>query len=197
MSNPYGSDPLAPNPIGSTGFIVQTYSSGHLYVLGTIDVIAGLIALIWPNATITVLALIFGIMLLLGGVMVILVGSLGRRDGGGSGGGVLDLGRSASSAVVAGLICIIHPGVGIWAIALGCAVWFLLTGIGSLFVASAASAHRIWFIILGVLSIAAAIILLVNPSAALATVAIIAGIAFLISGLAELVLGWQLRKVSA
>ena len=196
MTSSYGSDPLAPNPIGSTGFLVQTYTSGHLYVLGTVDVIAGLVALIWPSATITVLALIFGIMLLLGGVMVILVGSLGRRDGGGGGGGALTW-IVGIVAVVAGLICIIHPGVGIWAIALGCAVWFLMTGIGSLFVAAASPAHRIWFIILGVLSIAAAIILLVNPSAALATVAIVAGIAFLIRGIGELVIGWQLRKASA
>lgn len=194
MSNSYGSDPLAPNPIGSTGFIVQTYSSGHLFVLGTIDVIAGLIALIWPDATILVLALIFGIMLLLGGVMVIAVGSMGRREGGGSTVWTWVLGIIG---IVSGLICIFHPGVGIWAIALGCVVWFLLTGIGSLFVAAASSTHRVWFIILGLLSIAAAVILLFNPSAALATVAIIAGIAFLVRGLAELVLGWQLRKVSA
>jgi uncharacterized membrane protein HdeD (DUF308 family) len=196
MSSSYGGDPLAPNPIGSTGFIIQTYTSGHLYVLGTIDVIAGLIALIWPSATITVLALIFGIMLLLGGVMVILVGSLGRRDGGGGGGGVLTW-VVGIVAVVAGLICIIHPGVGVWAIALGCSLWFLLTGIGSLLVAAASPAHRILFIILGVLSIAAAIILLVNPDEALATVAIVAGIAFLIRGIGELVIGWQLRKASA
>ncbi len=193
MTSSYGGDPLAPNPIGSTGFIVQTYSSGHLYVLGAIDVIAGLIALIWPSATITVLALIFGIMLLLGGVMVILVGVAGRRNGGG---GVFTW-IIGIIAVVAGLICIIHPGVGIWAIALGCALWFLLTGVASLVVAAASPAHRIWFIILGVLSIAAAIILLVNPDEALATVAIVAGIAFLIRGIGELVIGWQLRRVSA
>lgn len=194
MSNSYGTDPLAPNPIGSTGFIVQTYSSRHLFVLGGIDVVAGLIALIWPSATITVLALIFGIMLLVGGVMVVAIGSLARGDGGGSSVWTWVLGIIA---IVSGLICIIHPGVGIWAIALGCVVWFMLTGIGCLFAAAASPAHRVWFIILGVLSIAASIILLVNPSAALATVAIIAGIAFLIRGLGELVLGWQLRKISA
>ena len=194
MSNTFGTDPLTPNPIGSTGFVVQTYSSGHLFVLGTIDVIAGLIALIWPSATITVLALIFGIMLLLGGVMVIAVGSMGRRAGGGSGVLTWVLGIIA---IVAGLICIVHPGVGIWAIALGCAVWFLMTGIGSLFVVAASSKYRVWFIILGVLSIIASIILLVNPSAALATVAVVAGIAFLIRGIAELFIGWQLRRAAA
>ncbi len=193
MSNSYGTDPLAPNPIGSTGFIVQTYTSGHLFVLGAIDVIAGLIALIWPKATIVVLALIFGIMLLVGGVMVIAVGSMARREGAST----LWTWVIGLIAIVAGLICIIHPGVGIWAIALGCVVWFMLTGIVNLFVAAASPTNRVWFTILGALSIAASIILLFNPHAALATVAIIAGIAFLIRGLGELVLGWQLRKLSA
>jgi uncharacterized membrane protein HdeD (DUF308 family) len=180
--------------MGRTAIIVQTYSSRHLFILGTVDVIAGLIALIWPSATITVLALIFGIMLLLGGVMVIAVGSLARREGGGSVALTWVLGLIA---IVAGLICIVHPGVGIWAIALGCALWFLLTGIGSLFVAAASPRHRIWFIILGVLSIVASIILLVNPDEALQTVAIVAGIAFLIRGIAEFGIGWQLRRLSA
>jgi len=193
MSNSYG-DPLAPEPVGRTAFIVQTYSSRHLFVLGTVDVIAGLIALIWPSATITVLALIFGIMLLLGGVILIAVGSMGRRQGGGS---VVWTWVLGLIAIVAGLICIIHPGVGIWAIALGCALWFLVTGIGSLLVAVASRRHRVWFIILGVLSIIASIILLANPDEALQTVAIVAGIAFLIRGIAEIGIGWQLRRLSA
>ncbi len=190
MSNSFGNSPLASNPIGGQSRLTRSYSSGHLFVLGAIDVVTGLIALIWPAVTVLALALIFGVMLLVGGLMTIGVGSTVRRAGG-SPVATYVLG---GIAVLAGLICIFHPGAGVWAIVLGCSIWFLMTGIGDLFVASAVPANRVWFGLLGVLSIVAALVLLVRPGVAIVTVALVAGISFLVRGAGELGLGWQMRR---
>ena len=192
MSSSFGTNPPPSNPLGGGRRVSRTYSSGHLRILGGIDIVAGLIALAWPGVTVLVLALIFGLLLLLAGVVAIGIGSAVRRAGGSPTatwviGGV---------AVIAGLICVFHPGAGVWAIALGCSLWFLLTGVGDLLVAAVSPAHRVWFGILGALSIVAAIVLLVHPGVAIVTVALVAGIAFLIRGAGELALGWRMRAVT-
>ncbi|MET3806118.1 uncharacterized membrane protein HdeD (DUF308 family) [Nakamurella sp. UYEF19] len=178
--------------LGAMRRLTRSYSSGHLLVIGSIDVVAGLIALAWPGVTIVVLALIFGLLLLMVGVMAIGVGSVVRR----AGGSPVATYVIGGIAVVAGLICIFHPGAGIWAIVLGSAIWFLLTGLGDLLVASASPANRVWFGILGVLSIVAAIVLLTHPGVAIVTVALIAGISFIVRGVGELALGWRIRKLA-
>lgn len=188
MSNSFGTNPLASNPTDRSGRLMS-YGRGHLLVLGAIDIVCGLIALVWPAITILALALIFGILLLMGGVLAIAVSSVVRRAGGsGVAGWVI-----GAIAVISGLICIFHPGIGIWAIAVGCALWFLLTGLGDLAVAAASPAHRVWFGILGVISVVASVVLLLGPGIAIATVALVAGISFLLRGAGELALGFRMR----
>ncbi|SDP35477.1 Uncharacterized membrane protein HdeD, DUF308 family [Nakamurella panacisegetis] len=189
MSNSLGSDPLASRPLGGR-LLGRSYSSSHLLVLGSLDIVAGLIALVWPGITVLALALIFGLMLLMAGLAAIAVGSAVRR----SGGSPAFTWVVGAIAVIAGLICIFHPGAGVWAIILGCSLWFVMTGVADLFVAAASPANRLWFGTLGVLSIVAAVVLLVSPAAAIVTVALIAGIGFLVRGVGELMLGWRMRR---
>lgn len=192
MFSSSGTNPLSPHPLGARGIAGRAHDSRHLVVLGGIDVVAGVIALAWPGVTVVVLALIFGLMLLLAGVVALGIGSVVRR----AGGSPVATWVIGGIGVVAGLICIFHPGAGVWAIVLGCSLWFLLTGVGDLLVAAASPAHRVWFGVLGVLSIAAAVILLVHPGVAVVTVALVAGIAFLVRGAGELTLGLRMRRVT-
>jgi uncharacterized membrane protein HdeD (DUF308 family) len=185
MSSSFGISPLSGSPSP-----VRSYGTPHLLVLGVIDLICGLIALVWPGVTVLALALIFGIMLLFAGLMALGVGSVLRR----AGGNPTISWIIGAVAVIAGLVCIFHPGAGVWAIILGCSVWFLLTGIGDLVVASAAPRHRLLLAALGVLSIVAAVVLLVRPGLAIVTVALIAGIAFLVRGAGEIGLGLMARR---
>ena len=48
----------------------------------------------------------------------------------------------------------------------------------------------------GIVSIVAAVVLLVHPGVAIVTVALVAGIAFLVRGAGELALGWRLRSIT-
>lgn len=60
--------------------------------------------------------------------------------------------------------------------------------------ASAAPRNRLVLLLLGVLSIVAALILLVRPGPAIVTVALIAAIAFLVRGAGEIGLGLMARR---
>ena len=168
--------------------IAPRHSSTWFLGVGLIDIVAGVFAVAWPGVTVLALALLFGIMVLIAGAVSIGTGLMIRRSGGD---GIVPL--VVGGAVIAGLICVFHPGAGVFAIIVGCTLWFLFTGLGELALARVSSPMRPWFIGLGVLSILAAIVLIVNPGVAIATVGLIAGISFLIRGAGELSIGWRLR----
>lgn len=194
MSSSFGNSPVSGNaPGGSPGSgnpRQLRYGTPHLLVLGAIDLLCGLIALVWPGITVLALALIFGVLLLFAGLMALGVGMALRR----AGSSPTISWIVGAVAVIAGLVCVFHPGAGVWAIILGCSLWFLITGVGDLVVASAAPRNRLLLAVLGVLSIVAAVLLLVRPGLAIITVALIAGIAFLVRGIGELSLGLMARR---
>ncbi len=169
--------------------IQPRHSSAWFLGVGLIDIVAGLFAVAWPGVTVLALALLFGIMVLIAGAVSLGTGLMIRRSGGD---GIVPL-VVGGVAIVAGLICVFHPGAGVFAIIVGCTLWFLFTGLGELALARVDSPMRPWFLVLGVLSIVAAIVLIVNPGVAIATVGLIAGISFLIRGAGELSIGWRLR----
>jgi uncharacterized membrane protein HdeD (DUF308 family) len=158
---------------------------GILFV-GALDILVGLVALIWPGVTVLALALLLGVLLLLSGATSFGLGVAARSPW------LLVLGVVA---LVAAVICFVHPGAGVFAILFGCALWFFLNGVAELGAAMSGIADRVWWGMLGVLSIVAAAIMVSVPGVAIVTVAIIAGISFLVRGLGLIVLARRLRTV--
>ena len=156
----------------------------RLLFVGVVEVIVGIVSLIWPHVTVLVLGLLFGIVLLLSGLVVLSI-SWGTRSVVGVILGAL--------AIIGAIICFIHPGAGVVAILIGCALWFFMLGVAYLFAAFTGSEDRVWWGFLGVLSVIAAIIFIASPGVAITTVAILVGLAFLIRGLGEIVFAWRLR----
>jgi uncharacterized membrane protein HdeD (DUF308 family) len=158
---------------------------------GVLGVIAGILAIAYPHVTVLVLALLLGVGLLLQGVLELVAG-FGIRSGTPGRGWLIAFGILSA---VAGIICLVHPGAGVFAIIIGLTVWFAIAGINDLSMAFSGSENRGWNIAMGVLGILAAIILIVQPGLAIGTVAIIAGIFFIIRGVMDIALGMQLRRV--
>lgn len=167
-------------------------SAGWLQVVGVIDIIAGLVALSWPGVTVLVLAVIFGLLVLFAGLISLMVAVALSRAAGHT---VWPPYLFGGAAVIAGIICLVHPGAGVLAIIIGCALWFLLTGLAYLGMARASSSLRLWFGAIGVLSLIAFVVLIAEPGVAIVTVSIVAGISFLIRGASQLALGWRLRRL--
>jgi uncharacterized membrane protein HdeD (DUF308 family) len=158
---------------------------------GVIGVLAGILAIAYPSITVLALGLLLGIGLLIQGVVEVMAGFAAVAGTAGR----VTMVVWGSIVLSAGLICLVQPGAGVFAIAVGLAIWFALVGATDLWLAFAGSEHRAYNAALGVLSILAAIILLADGNAAIATIAVLAGLAFLLRGLLALYLGWRLRSL--
>jgi short repeat uncharacterized protein DUF308/putative transmembrane protein PGPGW len=160
---------------------------------GVIGVAFGILALAYPNVTAAALGILLGIGLLIQGIIEIWAGVVAWPG---------TTGRAMMIVVgilvlIAGLICILRPGAGIFAITLGLAIWFLLLGVTDLSLAATGREHRISNLILGIIEVALALVLILDRNAAIATIAIIAGLSFLLRGVLAIYLGWRLRGSAA
>lgn len=157
---------------------------------GLLSVLVGVLALAVPGATVLFLGLLFGVSLMITGVSSIALGLTGDGSAGRQTLSVL----LGFAAVLAGIFCFVRPGAGILAVLLSVAFWFMLVGIGDLVAAFQEKQHRIWRGLLGVIAVVAGIVLVVDPVIGLQTVALLAGIGFLLRGGAEIGFALQLRK---
>lgn len=164
-----------------------------LALVGLLQVVAGVIALAYPDLTLLVLGLIFGINLLMAGTVLIM---LGAADEVASSGiktvrivvGVL--------TVIAGLLCVVRPGASVLVLLLCLGFWFVLSGVTALVEAAVQPQHRGVNVILGLLGVAAGVIVLGNPDIGLSTLADLAGIILIIRGMFEIFAGFFLRSAS-
>ena len=163
---------------------------GWILADGILGVIVGIFALAFPGATVLLLALFLGFGLVISGVIET-TAALRVQHGAPGRWWVVIFGIIT---VLAGIFVIFHPGAGVVILVVGLLLWFLFAGINDLFVASRTAEHRGWNIAMGVLALLAFVILLFNLSAAIGTVALLAGLGFLLRGASEIGLALSLRR---
>jgi len=165
-----------------------------LFVLvGAIAIVAGVLALAYPDITLRALGIIIGAYLLVWGIFTLAAG--------------FAPGISAALSVVrvlvgfigimAGLVCLVRPGASELALLIAFSFWFILVGIGDLVRAMESTDNRGWISLLGALSIVAGVIILANPDIGLTTLALLVGIGLLVRGTLEIVVGFTLRGMRA
>jgi uncharacterized membrane protein HdeD (DUF308 family) len=159
---------------------------------GVIGVVFGVLALVYPSITALALGVLLGIGLLMQGMLEIYAGVKAWPGTPGR----VSLIVIGILVLLAGIICIVRPGAGIFAITLGLAIWFMLSGLANLGLAFSGTEHRLTNLLLGIVEVAAALILVLDRNAAIATIAIIAGVSFLVRGVFAIYLGWKLRELA-
>jgi uncharacterized membrane protein HdeD (DUF308 family) len=161
-------------------------------LLGFVSIVAGVLALAYPDITLLVLGLITGINLVLVGVIWIALATTEQHTPGGR---VLRF-FVGFLAVLAGLVCLVRPGAGVLALLIALSFWFIITGIADLARALDEREHRVIAGILGVIGIAAGVIIVADPDIGLTTLALLAGIGFIIRGTFELMAGLYMRRLA-
>ena len=161
-------------------------------LLGAVSIVAGVLALAYPDITLLVLGLIVGINLVLIGATWIGVATVEDHSAGGR---VLRM-IVGFLAVLAGLVCLVRPGAGVLALLIALSFWFIITGIADLARAMDEREHRVLAGILGVISIAAGIIIVGNPDIGLTTLALLAGIMFIVRGTVEVMAALYVRSLA-
>jgi uncharacterized membrane protein HdeD (DUF308 family) len=151
-------------------------------LLGVLAIAAGVLAIVYPNITLLALGLIVGIYLVIAGASYI---GLATVESPTSAGGRVLRYIVGFLSILAGLICLVRPGAGVLALLIALSFWFIITGVADLARALDVREHRVIAIILGVVSIAAGVVVVANPDIGLATLALLAGIGFIVRGTVE------------
>ena len=165
---------------------------GLVLALGITSIIVGIIALVWPGATIVVLAILVAAWLIVSGIFQIV-----RGFGHGLSGGMRALlFISGALSLILGLIAIsgIWQAVEILAIFIG--IGFLFRGFGMLFESAEQSSGRGWSIFGGIIMLIGGFVILVWPGISLVTLAWVAGIWLIIGGIFELIAAFKLRSIA-
>jgi uncharacterized membrane protein HdeD (DUF308 family) len=164
-------------------------------VFGVLNVILGVVMLVYPGPSIIVAAVLFGVFLALSGVAEFIaavslpVASAAAR--------VLLLVSSAASVILA-VLAFRHfeEGYGIVLLAIWIGIGFVFRGVSA--AAAAISDHafpgRGWAIFFGIVSVLAGIVVLAYPFDSIGVLILVAGIWLIIIGVMEIVAGFGLRS---
>ncbi|MGF0116555.1 HdeD family acid-resistance protein [Promicromonospora sp. Marseille-Q5078] len=163
-------------------------------IRGVLAVLFGLLAIFWPDKTPTALVQIFGVFVLIDGV-VSLVDGLRRR---GSSAGSVNTGIGIV-ALVFGALLLLMPKVFLGIGLILVAIWALIVGLLQLFVVPAmrrrGGASWVWNLLAGLLLIALAVVCFANPADAIVGLSIVIGVFAVIIGIVMIALGIKLRQL--
>jgi uncharacterized membrane protein HdeD (DUF308 family) len=160
-----------------------------MVLVGVSSVVAGAILVAKPSDSLAALAVVFGIFLLIDGIVELLE-SFGHS-----------LENRALAAIIGilgiviGIILIRHPTTTVTAIGLLIGIWLVAAGAARLARAIALGSWTVLRAAIALLEVAVGIAIIADPHIGYATLAVLAGIWLIINGIAMIVLGFALRSV--
>jgi uncharacterized membrane protein HdeD (DUF308 family) len=160
---------------------------------GIITLLIGIVILAWPDRTVEVVAVLFGLQLLVAGVFRFVGAIAAEGEGGGT--RVL-LALLGVLCFIAGLYALRNLLVTILALALILGIFWIVNGAVEIFAALTDDAMpgRGWTVLMGLISIAAGIVVLAWPDISLMALAVVLGIWLLVLGLMEIAFAFRLRS---
>jgi uncharacterized membrane protein HdeD (DUF308 family) len=163
-----------------------TWAWWLLLLVGVLGIVAGVLVLAKPSDSLTTLAVICGVFILIDSILELVLALFADHGGFAALLGVL--------GVVVGILLIRHPVHGVLFVALIIGIW--LVALGAIrFVRAFSLEHRVWNLIVALVEIVAGIVIVSSPNIGFATLAILVGISFILNGLALCALGWFMRRV--
>jgi uncharacterized membrane protein HdeD (DUF308 family) len=165
---------------------------GWLLFFGILMVAAGVAAVAWPGPTVVVLAILFGIQILVSGIFSF-IGAFAADESGGMRVWNVILGLLG---IVIGLYAVRHIIVSVVALALLIGIYWVAYGIAQIYaaIANRELPHRGWMGFIGALSVVAGIIVVVWPGPSLVSLALVLGVWLIIYGVMEIALAFQVRS---
>ncbi|MEO6999781.1 MAG: DUF308 domain-containing protein [Terracoccus sp.] len=164
--------------------------------MGVVSIIIGILVLLWPGATLLVVAVLFGIQLIVLGALRIAFSSVAPAEPGWLKPLVIAMGVLI---VIAGIICLVRPGTSLLVIAIFLAIGWIFEGIAALaqaFMADRSVGARIFFIISGIVSVIAGLVVAIFPGSSLVLLTRFGGIMLVIIGIAEVIAAFMARRLT-
>jgi uncharacterized membrane protein HdeD (DUF308 family) len=166
---------------------------GWVLTYGILTLAAGLAVLVWPSQTLLVLAVLFGIQLIISGIFRF-VAALATDDL--TGGTRVLLAILGVLSVIIGVWAVRHVVLTLLALAVFLGIYWIVSGTIDIFTALAhrGMPDRGWTVFTGILSVIAGLIVLVWPGPTLLVLAVVLGIWLLIFGVMEIMAAFRLRR---
>jgi uncharacterized membrane protein HdeD (DUF308 family) len=158
-------------------------------LLGALSVVAGVIVILKPSNSLTTLAVVTGIFILVDGILE-LIGAVSTDT---QNRGLLAV--IGALSVIAGVLLIRHPLGGVKAVALLLGIWLIAAGMVRFVVAFATPDHRLWRIGVALVLAIFGIVIVSSPHIGYATLALITGVCFICYGIGMLAVGWAMRTI--
>jgi uncharacterized membrane protein HdeD (DUF308 family) len=166
-------------------------SAGWIMIAaGAISMVAGILAIVYPDITLLVLAIFAGVNLMVLSALSLADAFQADADGGS---------RAASAVLgvlglVAALVVLRRPGETLLVLVLAIGIWLVVSGAVHFFRAFEDLEGRALRLLVAISEIVLGALILCLPDLSLKTVAVLAGISFLLRGAFAVYAGWQLRK---
>lgn len=157
---------------------------------GVVAIVLGVMILVWPGATLNIMAVLFGLYFLIGGIVRIVRGIV--MAGGGAGVRVLNI-LLGVLLLVAGVIAIRNPIGTIAVLGMVIGISWLIEGVAAL-VETASDSSRWFGILFAVISTVAGIVVLLSPVNSLGVLVIVGGVFLIVSGLVQLIVSFTLGR---
>jgi uncharacterized membrane protein HdeD (DUF308 family) len=166
---------------------------GWVLTYGIVTLVAGILVLAWPGETLLVVAVLFGVQLIVSGIFRF-VAALASDDL--TGGTRVLLALLGVLSVIVGLWAVRHVLLTLLALTVFLGIFWVINGAIEIF--TALSHHgmpeRGWTALMGVLSVIAGVIVLAYPGLSLLSLAVILGIWLLVFGVMEIGVAFRLRR---
>jgi len=179
---------------------VQTYDLAGVFskaitALSVVTGVFGVIMLFWPSATVRVVAVLFGLWLLLSGMVMLLQAIFSR----GSGFLRLLLGIGGLLSVVIGGICIVNGDASVKILVVFVVIGWIANGVAYLSVGirDKYSPSRSFYLFFGVLQLVLAGLVIAWPNATVTVLVRVIGVGLLLAALFGLWAARQVRKGAA
>lgn len=173
----------------------QLADSWWLFVAqGVLSIIFGVLALVWPGRTLVVLTVLFGLLLLVNGIVVVL-SAIGFAASNLPWGWRITVGLLG---ILAGLIILRWPGETAVTALLFIGFWAIIVGISQVIggIADHAALAHAWLVALdGVVAIIFGILMVVWPASGLLTLALLVGIFAIVHGLDLCAIAFRVRSL--
>jgi uncharacterized membrane protein HdeD (DUF308 family) len=168
---------------------------GWVLAFGIITLLTGLAALVWPGRTLIVVAVLFGIQLIVMGIFRF-VAAFASDDL--TGGTRVLLALLGVLSLIIGLYAVRHVLITLLALALLLGIFWVVSGTVELFTALShrGMQGRGWTAFMGILSIVSGIIVLAYPGISLLVLAVVLSIWLLVFGAMQITLAFRIRSLA-
>lgn len=169
---------------------------GWVLAFGIITVIVGIAALAWPGRTLVVVAVLFGIQLIVMGIFRF-ASAIASDDL--TGGSRVLLALLGVLSLIVGLYAVRHVLITLLALALLLGIFWIVSGAVELFMALShrEMRHRGWNSVMGVISVVAGIIVLAIPGISLLVLAVVLSVWLVFFGVMQISIAVRIRALGA